>query len=99
MTTYRDTDNARDLAMLARLALLDALAADAEPATLHRLARVVRDTGDHLAAQLDRRRNPQAIATVDRWRRMAAALDAGAVVDDLAASVDRRRRRNEGRAR
>lgn len=94
MSAHRDTANARDLAMLARLALLDALGADADPATLLRLARVVRDTGDHLAAQLDRRRNPQALATIDQWRRMAAALDAGAVVDDLAASVIRRRARN-----
>jgi hypothetical protein len=83
--------------MLLRLMLLDALAAEADAATVRRLATLVRDSGTHLVTLLDRRRNAQAHETCARWHRMASALlDGDAVVTDLAVSIERRRERNRG---
>lgn len=90
------TENARDAAMLLRVMLLDALAVEADAATVHRLALLVRESGAHLMTLLDRRRNAQAHETAARWHRMTSALLDGdaAVVTDLAVSIERRRERN-----
>lgn len=88
-----DLANSRDLVTLARRVLLDELAADADDATVRRLAIVAREAGDHLLQHLDPQRNAEAVANARRWQQLLAALLADVRLADLAAAIERRRKR------